>query len=488
MKVHFTKTLFTLIAASGLLTLPAAQAQTSTPGNSQVCNAATAPPDTSTYGRSILLHVFTPGGAVRPVRAKALADAPLVSAKTFNKYAAQRQAFYLSGTSDLSLYENFAIANVSDGTLQIGHNFTIKRENELVKALITGALQTNIANNFANVFSKKSFDNDIGAQVKFTVLNPFTVPWNTKLTFWPAQRTALNRKRELRFERLRATVRENIRLRAQAFPLAPCGSALPGYCDSVPATDTVRLRFCYQRQTYDSTRTGYYKEQSQKNVDDFYASELETLGTPGTYFNRFSTHWLSGQVFIPITSQLYTVAPDTSRKAVFSEHRAHNWALALNYGVVLEYKPGTFFLNARYRYFNNNSIQSKSQTITKYNQYVFTPTTLSPDAETVYVGPYSSFQTSSVQLQGVFMFSFANSDSKVGISALADVNRGPYDALNLTAGIPVFLKGQEKEKGVNVELQFKWVDWNGTVNPTKTRADKFAMGLSVSLPFGSIAK
>jgi hypothetical protein len=469
MKTSFTIVQTTAIAVGVFMTAHQAMAQDE---GKQGSPSQTPVTGTCSYGLAELSAAFDEStGAVMPKGTPKAGDSPLVSSRTFNRYAAQRQAYYLSGTNDLSLYENFAIANVTSGTLQIGHNFAFKQDNDRVKALLTLAAQSNVANNFANIFSNQNFSDDIGTHLRFTLLNPFKgVPWTTKLKYLPTQRANLEQKRKQRLIQTRATIEENKRL-----------SALIGSSPSSGSQADIA-----------TSRTDYCTEQAKKNVDDFYTFEAETLDGPGQYFNRFSTHWLSVQAYLPITKRTYTVAPDTSKTSTFAAQDARNWSFAINYGVVWERRGGTWFVNARYRRFNNNTIESSSIGMTKYSQYNFTQSPalkyLSGDAEVVYVGPYASYYTNSYQLQGVYLFSFKESESKIGISALAEVNTGIYDALNLTAGIPVFLKGQQKDKGVNIELQFKWVDWRGTVNPAKTRADKFAMGLSVSLPFGSIAE
>lgn len=94
---------------------------------------------------------------------------PFITDKTLNHFAAKRQAYYLSGATTLSLFENFAIANVSDGTLQVDRNFSpYTKDDDLVNNLFTVAVQSNIANNVANLFSSNKLPNDVGIPFGFT--------------------------------------------------------------------------------------------------------------------------------------------------------------------------------------------------------------------------------------------------------------------------------------------------------------------------------
>ena len=383
----------------------------------------------------------------------------LVTNTTFNKFVAQKVAYYLSGSSELSLYDNFAIADVTDGSLTVGHNFARKHRNERVSSLLTTALKTNVANDFATIFSDKKFSDETGISLKYTKL----FATKTHISYGTSQRQAFDRERWLYYCRLQATMRENRRM-----------CCMIG-CDTL----------------VDSARAKYREEQLEKNIADFYDFEIEKINamSPGHGYNLFFTHWASIQTYIPLTKRTYSIAPDTA--SPFSDQSFSNWSGALNYGGLVEGIYGTLFYNLSYKVYLNNSIETNDTGIIKYSMATYTPipsgstTFLSNDPEDVYVGRYKAFLTHALQAQFIALWP-VRSDSKIGLSFLIQKNLGIYDITNITAGIPIFLKGQEKDKGVNVELQARWFDVTQSLPGNLSLKERFSFGLSLALPFGSI--
>lgn len=408
------------------------------------------------FGLDSLKKVFNTSGA-QLGRIIAKDTSRLVTQTTFNNFAAQKVAYYLSGSKDLSLYENFSIADVAEGRLTVGHNFSKKDKNERVSFLVTAALQTNIANDLATIFSKKEFSDETGLNLKFTKL----ISRKTKLKFGGTQKYSFNKERYNYY----------LRLKAKALDAE-------NQCTQIPC--------------YTAAQEEYVEETTEKNVDDFYEFELSKLKDmrPHHGYNSFFTHWWSIQTYVPFTEKKYSVATDTTY--AFNNHRHYNWTGSLNYGGIWERWFGTIFYNISYKAYLNNTVEAKDTTIVAYNQSTYTPINngksyLTDDAKIVYVGNYNEYFTHSVQGQLVIMWPI-NKDSKFGLSGTIEQTFGKYSATNVKAGVPFFLKGAEADKGVNVEFQLSWTDVGSTLPANLSSEDKFSIGLSIAVPFGSVLK
>ena len=67
--------------------------------------------------------------------------------------------------------------------------------------------------------------------------------------------------------------------------------------------------------------------------------------------------------------------------------------------------------------------------------------------------------------------------SQIGISVAGEKYIQAFDSLNLQVGVPFKLSGSDEKKPVTFELQAKWKDFYGNVEPEKKRRDKFSIGV-----------
>jgi len=425
-------------------------------------NDANSKPCNKCFGLDSLAKLFKTSGIDQGrIFGKSAKDTSmLVTQTTFNDFAAKKVANYLSGSEDLSLYENFSIADVAEGKLTVGHNFSNKdfkkkADYGRVKFLVTAGIQTNIANDVATVFSKKEFTDETGANLKFTWL----IATGTRIKFNQTQKTDFNKERYNYYCRLYSAVTK-ARNECMQIP-----------CDTAP-----------QRQ--------YVEEATEKNLEDFYKFELVKMQKmrPKHGYNRFFTHWWSIRTYIPFTEKKYSIAIDTNY--IFNNHQYYNWSASINYGGVWERFFGTFFYNVMYKAYLNNTIEVQDTTlIVPYNQSTITPVKngasyLTDDPAVVYVGKYANFYSHSLQAQIVWLWSIKETN-KIGLSFTVEQDFGSYNATNIKAGMPLFLKGKEEDKGVNVEFQLKLADVGSTLPTKLSSEDKLSFGLSVAIPFGS---
>lgn len=192
---------------------------------------------------------------------------------------------------------------------------------------------------------------------------------------------------------------------------------------------------------------------------------------------------------MPLTSSAYQVAPANSLDFVKQDTR--KWSAGVSGGGVYEAAGGggAWFVNLSARALRTNSVEQKTNDIQEFTQYGLPATPLptgqlytSGDGDKVYVGVLREDWTYPLKAQVIYLLP-SKGDSKIGLDAQVEHYARNYNKPNILLGIPVFLKGSG-ETGVNVEAQFKFRDVDKSING----ADRFSVGLSVALPFGSIVK
>lgn len=386
-------------------------------------------------------------------------DNSLVTNKTFNHFAAKRQAYYLTGVANLSLFKNFAIADVTSGVLQVGQNITPQHEQDLISGVFTVAFQSNIANNLANLFAKNKLANDLGIPLSYTFF--FGRP--TQAGIDPPDKTELEKKRAFYY----ALLKKKTALESQMIGSTTVGGGNP--------------------TTIDEAERALAKEALlAKATNEFYDNELALFESQ---FPSFRTAWLRLQGFVPISSNTYQVAPASSLN--FEQVNTRKWSAGANIGFIKEnsWYWGAFFVNASARVARTNAVEQQNAGIKGYTQYNLLATQPQPnqlyydgDGNKVYVGDLGEAWTVPLQLQVIYFFK-SRGDNKVGVDIQMERYAVNYGKTNLLLGIPLFLKGKE-DKGVNVEAQLRWRDTDKKV----LGSDRFTVGLSVALPFGNTIK
>lgn len=433
----------------------------------------------------------------------------LVSWPTFNKFVAKKAAYYLSGSDDLSLYKNFATANISDGRFSFGANFATYGTHRRLMSLHTVAFKSNAKNNFSNIFSGDKLNDELSISYKYTIFI------NSKMFFFTSkgrsnqvsynkgntsfQKKAQNQKDKMNDARVmyyyKAKVKADQYKQNNPCQL-DCGSAMATLKDFSPNSnvkcndikDVLSNEFC----------TGYNKEV----YDGFYEYELNKLGTDGVkkngMYNILFTQWFSLLIDLPITANKYLVATDTSMP--FIERSARPMSLGFNYNLLVESRLGTVIGNLGYTYKYINTISAGDDTISKYTKADYIQydkdnnTLISSNAKNVYVGYYSQFWSHVLSAQMIW-FAPLPTTQKIGLDFILakefhsrdDLNNSTIkkQPLNFTAGIPLYLSDKDGKATINVEFQFRWMDINDKAYPDMDKKDKFTFGLSLGVPFGS---
>jgi hypothetical protein len=411
----------------------------------------------------------------------------IVTSRALNVFFADKVGSYLSEGGDLSLFQNYATLNSSDGKFTINHNFSWKDDNERIRNLLTIGVKTNIADGFASVFEDKKFKNDLGITLKYTSLGKGTVCFDACSQSTTNKKMKLTQKEKMNLERayilnvLEKQIREKAAEIDASFAAITLEDALEKNVseniDKIKQVDTVKNEQLLK--AYNNLKEEYEQE--------FAKQQAKKLGESKN-FNLIMTHWTSISIYLPVTSQKYTVGSDFLSN--FNEENTYPWEINLAQNWIFEStRKGRFFISLNFGVGQNNSIKTEKIEKTTKERFLNLP----PDqidtmllgklkSDEVYVGAFSQFTTPIARIQGVWFPPGWN----VGISVQGEKSFGTYDPLNARIGIPVRLKNQEGKTNVNFELQLRMFDLSNSVNPDKSRGDKTSVGVSVGLPFTSI--
>jgi hypothetical protein len=417
---------------------------------------------------------------------KKLNDAPaaspnmIVSYRTLDLFFAKKIAFYLSGSKDLSLFNNYAVLDFGDDKAKIGWNINVsKHGSPRISNVFTVGLQAAVAKNFATLFSSKKLNNDIGVDLKYShifrgsiwfdrnvqIQRLFTGPPKTK-----PQKILMNEKRVLITESLKL---DSARL------WADYDKYIAALKKEYPAADFI-----------ETEEKGKAEAIKKKILKSYFENELEQLEDPeNEAYNKSFAQWISINSFIPVTKTTYFGTSDLNQAPL--DLITRKWNFAFNYNMLKEYKRNKLFLNGGIVIFKNNNADAgimEELNLEKYkliSTVADTSTIATLSSDQIYFGNYETFWTPSVKGQLVFYPSWSQ---RLGIDLSLVKKFGKDQALDFVLGFPIMLTGQNEDSPVNIILQLKMPDINNKNEPEKTLKEKIQIGFTVGLPFNSILK
>ncbi len=409
------------------------------------------------------------------------ANGMIITHRALNVFFADKVASYLSDGGDLSLFSNYATLSSSDGKFSINHSFA-NRKLDRVRGLWTVGAKANIAEGFAALYESKQLKTDLGITVKKTWISRGVVAYDNSRQ--PQNASETNQKGEMDVERAYI-------LRTLETQINQKGEEIDSAVARVFRYNDIRLQV-YSLNQIDSMKNALVKKKYDKLMEEydeeFAKQQAKKLGDLKKY--KWSwVGWTSLGVYIPVTPQKYTVAPNFS--GTFADEKTYPWEATLSFNGVYEQNSfaGRFFGSLVIGIGQNNSAKTKDVEKTTKDQYVnLIPVEVDTlllgklKSDEVYIGSFSQFVTPVLRGQLVW---FPNGGN-IGISLQADKSFGKYDPLNAKIGVPIRLKNQEGKTNVNFELQVRFADLSNSIKPDKSRGDKTSIGVSVGLPFSSL--
>lgn len=407
-------------------------------------------------------------------------DTHLLTNKAINLFFAKRVANYLSGTQELSLFTNYASINTDNDRFSIGQNINLPKDSGRIRHSISIAFEANIKEKWASVYESKDWSKEMGINLKYTYIGGGSINYRLKDRI----KTQTQNKKDSVTPKIIADQFSYMIDKRKIISANVNAKLAKEWNDFIieisELTDTVTIK---------ELKDSKLKKLSKKYKEDFAKQEEEEVEDTdgGNRYNRSSVWWWSFGAFVPISDKKYTVADSFS----VNTHYKYLYPIEVFSKInrLQEISNSRFFFNLGYKGYFNNSI--KSETITGYDFNTYKSLNASHDTsiasmvETnkVYVGKFESYFTSVLKMQMIW---FNKKWDYVGIDIFCEKYFGKYDPINAGIGLPFNLKGKDDETKVNFELLFKTTDLGNTIQPNKSIDEKFVIGFSVALPFGSI--
>lgn len=386
-------------------------------------------------------------------------DAMLITHTAFNKLMQKNVSYYLTGNSDLTLAEFYATYTSEDDRLKLNFNIPLQTRSKRLWGIVNPIFEGDLDNSFAAVYSDKQWTGDIRVGTKFTV-----IPGRKSAIWFYNKDSEKYKKPKLKVVRTRTY------------------NELKEAADKAATLNKGRLRTLGGesidlRDLYEEPSDKDLKELEDSLYNQIAKAEL-TVVEKDKAVNQTFTYWFSTWAMYPVVRPSRFTTPSYSQP--FSSTKYCSWELNLQGSAMLDGRRwGTLQGSVWLKYYNNNSADAELMETVDYHQYQnvpsATPGTLasavSKDSKG-YVGEFSQFRTSNLNLQVVYLAWFRDMLIRPGISVRYEMNYGEYKPQNIRIGIPLAIRG--KDAPINLEPQIRLNDLENKI--------KVSVGISLGLP------
>ena len=375
-------------------------------------------------------------------------EGKLVNPKVLNAFFGKQVSQYLSKSGDLSLNSAYSTIDNSDGRLLIGYTrANSNRTDKKITWVLNAGVKADIKSGFATIVnSKGSFQNNIGASLKFTYIgkgiiyrNPRAEAQEKRREKFESETTKLDTLRAKLHASLKFELNEEIRMNE---------SRLSSYGEK-PMLDVAA-----ERQKYINA---LYKTYLIKLAND----EAELLVKQQLY-KASRTWWFSLEGYIPFTKSQYQFTPDFASPFAKENYLPFEGRASLSYlwttpGFGKKHKQMSILLQPYLAGNLNDVVKTEEVKSRSFEQYINqggmdTVSLARIKSEDVYVGEFRSFPTFRAGAELTwFVLPF------IGVSGGIEQYFGDdsFEGVNWKLGIPVSLKDKDKKPKVNFELQWK---------------------------------
>ena len=418
-----------------------------------------------------------------------------------NLFLAKKSVRYLAEEGDVSLYKSFFIADIADGELTLGRNIAFKtKEKKKAKAtegvqqlsntsgklwgLLTPVIKAKAEDNFAEIFSKGEFNEEISGGLKMT----FFLGGST--FFDSAESSA--KDTDGRF--LKPSKQQKFMAQQRAYNFKKLEGDFEKEKEILSGTAALLGRHSQFSDDDIANLKGESSDEKNKEaIKAWYDAEVESFDSEDAH-NAISAYWLSiwgNYTFVGSSLNVRDEVFGITTEVNFKGYDAN-----IQYTYMFDGRKGLFYFSAGGGLVFQNSIATK-QSIKKYdlNDYVqnIKPDTVqlvSVDDSEIYVGKYREYLSPKLFGQFVWLFpEFKLGDKTIwnknfGLSLKLEKWTGAYDPINFTLGLPLMLPGKDSDK-INLEIQFRWIDCTKEIS-SYTSDDRFIAGLNLAIPFSSV--
>jgi hypothetical protein len=401
-------------------------------------------------------------------------DCLLLSTPAINLFFYHRLAYYFNSDNDVSLFNNYAFANIADGRLGLGKNLIIKDcESQRMLSMLSFGLSATADEDkkITTLYIDNRFSGKISFDLQFNYFFSGSVYYD--------QSTRIQRNSFTRRKGRDMTIMDVYRVNV----------LLPQLSDMIKK-DTAQ---------YNKLVDGIEGEQKEELLKKFNADKVKEYRNKlaeqevefleqGLYYTASKIYWINSAVSIPITGSRFNVADNYSNYAVEREQWKAKLSVQFNY-LYESFRSGRFYWYAGGAIFNNNSAEAgdlELLTIDKYKGNGGNNTSVINSGNSLYVGDFSMFNDGSLYVKFVYYLPKEKAQW-IGMSFFAEQRfREQRQVMNIVAGIPMTFAGQG-DKRINIELQFRWANVTNALTAAQNDKAKFSMGIKLGLPFGQSA-
>jgi len=402
---------------------------------------------------------------------KAVTDKPggAISNRAMNIFLADKTG-YLSESTDLSFYTNYATLNSSLSRITINHNFQkANGTDEPIKKLLSVGVSVTLPGSFATSFLDNRFDHGLGILVSYKWLGKVSTRFKNAEENKSTQKKAMDALRAGMVHALENEINKKV---------ADVNTALAAVDTvDVPGQDIIKARELMQQEFYEHLKAEY---------EEKFASLQAAALTNTNNFKCISTSWTSINAYLPLLSADYFVAP--SLNTSFEHRHSYPLQLMLSHTRLWESaKAGRLFVTLEAGMLLNNSKLSYRLdriNLAEYNNLGGSDQlhTAALKNNKAYIGNYETYLTPSIQGRLIYF----PTNSHIGISFLIQQNFGTHQLLNSKISIPVVLINSKKTPAANFDFYVLLVDMTNKISASNTLANKTIVGLSVGIPFSRL--
>ncbi|MGL5889220.1 MAG: hypothetical protein ACRC3B_05010, partial [Bacteroidia bacterium] len=306
-------------------------------------------------------------------------EGSLLSVPAINLFFNHRLAYYFNSDNDVSLFNNYAFANIADGRFGLGKNMIIRDcESQRMVSMLSFGLSATADEDkkLATLYSENKFAGKISFDFQFNYFFRGKVYYDKSTQI---QRMFVDDRRS-RDMSMMDIYRTSVLLPQLADMVKKDTSQ---YNNLVNAAD-------------ESQREVLLKEFNAQKVKEYRKKlseqEVEFL-EKGKYYTANKIYWINGSLSVPLTGSRFNVADNFTTYVVEREQWKAKASIQFNF-LYESFRSGRFYWYAGGSVFNNNSAEAgdlELLNIDKYKGKGGVNTSVINAGNSLYVGDFSMF-------------------------------------------------------------------------------------------------
>ena len=393
----------------------------------------------------------------------------LFSQATLNRYIAKQTVHYLSGTEDVSYYDNYFTANTTDGAVSFGRTSTCKDDSERVKSVLNYGLTTTTLNKLGNLFNDHQFSHQVGIYSNYTLFA------RGRIWYYSPAADTMHLERDYILQTIAIEQKQEVDL----FD-AKQADALRIYTERIKERPTFQQDLELFNASQLRDRNTFYTALDKKYRDRYFEME-ESAGKPRVNFLR-TNWWTTHGAISGVTD---SVTPDSITEV--ANRLFYGVKAGINYSVFAEdFRPGWNRLRSLITLSAGVENTNQLRLLARYGAESAAKLggkSTTKDGLTSWQGPYDNWWL--LNLQARALLTLPKVSNVVSLDLFASTTTGRFASQDVGFGFLFTLPSQDKVTSINTELLVKFVDVSRKLLPGKDIFDRMQVGISVALPLNS---